>query len=159
MERIRGLGWAGQLINLSDTDTNSEHLPQLTSQTENQFRCWRGKSTVSFIQPGKGTCASARVHSKQTLPLPFQYIKQPKLDDQFISSPSWLPSPRFELRALAGYTWLFLTQNYTQGSCTLHFGLRYELIYQLNAIEYLFVYFRLLDMFRAYTPIFRSNGC
>ena len=30
--------------------------------------------------------------------------------------------------------------------------------YQLGAIEYLFVYFQ-LDMFRAYTPIFRSNGC
>ena len=25
------------------------------------------------------------------------------LDGQFISSPSWLPSPRFELRTLAGY--------------------------------------------------------
>jgi len=40
----------------------------------------------------------------------------------------------------------------------LHFGLNYELIYQLDAIESLFVYFQ-LDMFRAYTPIFRSNGC
>jgi len=30
--------------------------------------------------------------------------------------------------------------------------------YQLNAIEYLFVFFQ-LDMFRAYKPIFRSNGC
>ena len=30
--------------------------------------------------------------------------------------------------------------------------------YQLDAIEYLFVFFQ-LDMFRAYTPIFRSNGC
>ena len=29
---------------------------------------------------------------------------------------------------------------------------------QLDAIEYLFVFFQ-LDMFRAYTPIFRSNGC
>jgi len=35
--------------------------------------------------------------------------------------------------------------------------LNYGLIYQLDAIEYLFVYFQ-LDMFRAYTPIFRSNG-
>ena len=35
---------------------------------------------------------------------------------------------------------------------------KYELIYQLDAIEYLFVYFQ-LDMFRAYMPIFRSNGC
>ena len=34
----------------------------------------------------------------------------------------------------------------------------YEIIYQLDAIEYLFVFFQ-LDMFRAYTPIFRSNGC
>ena len=33
-----------------------------------------------------------------------------------------------------------------------------ELIYQLDANEYLFVYFQ-LDIFRAYTPIFRSNGC
>ena len=36
--------------------------------------------------------------------------------------------------------------------------MNYELIYQLDAIEYLFVYFQ-LDMFRAYTPIFWSNGC
>jgi len=36
--------------------------------------------------------------------------------------------------------------------------LAYELIYQLDAIEYLFVYYQ-LDMFRAYTPIFKSNGC
>ena len=46
----------------------------------------------------------------------------------------------------------------TLGSCTLHFGLKYEMLYQLDAIEYLFVFFQ-LDMFRAYTPIFRSNGC
>ena len=32
------------------------------------------------------------------------------------------------------------------------------MIYQLDAIECLFVFFQ-LDMFRAYTPIFRSNGC
>ena len=36
--------------------------------------------------------------------------------------------------------------------------LKYEMIYQLDAIEYLFVFFQ-LDMFRVYTPIFRSNGC
>ena len=46
----------------------------------------------------------------------------------------------------------------TLGSFTLHFGLKYEIIYQLDAIEYLFVFFQ-LDMFRDYTPIFRSNGC
>ena len=34
----------------------------------------------------------------------------------------------------------------------------YEIIYQLDATEYLFVFFQ-LDMFRAYMPIFRSNGC
>ena len=44
------------------------------------------------------------------------------------------------------------------GSFTLHFGLKYEIIYRLDAIEYLFMFFQ-LDMFRAYTPIFRSNGC
>jgi hypothetical protein len=44
------------------------------------------------------------------------------------------------------------------GSFTLHFGLKYEIIYQLDAIEYLFAFFQ-LDMFRAYTPIIRSNGC
>ena len=44
------------------------------------------------------------------------------------------------------------------GSFTLHFGLKYEIIHQLDAIEYLLVFFQ-LDMFRAYTPIFRSNGC
>ena len=36
--------------------------------------------------------------------------------------------------------------------------MKYEMIYQLDAIAYLFVFFQ-LDMFRAYTPIFRSNGC
>ena len=35
---------------------------------------------------------------------------------------------------------------------------KYDMIYQLDAIEYLFAFFQ-LDMFRAYTPIFRSNGC
>ena len=44
------------------------------------------------------------------------------------------------------------------GSSTLHFGLKCEISYQLDAIEYLFVFFQ-LDIFRAYTPIFRSNGC
>ena len=44
------------------------------------------------------------------------------------------------------------------GSFTLHFGLKYEIIYQLDAIEYVFAFFQ-LDMFRAYTPIIRSNGC
>jgi len=33
-----------------------------------------------------------------------------------------------------------------------------QIIYQLDAIEYLFVFFQ-LAMLRAYTPIFRSNGC
>ena len=37
-------------------------------------------------------------------------------------------------------------------------AMKYVMIYQLDAIEYLFVFFQ-LDMFRAYTPIFRSNGC
>ena len=36
--------------------------------------------------------------------------------------------------------------------------LKYVMIYQLEAIEYLFVFLQ-LDMFRAYTRIFRSNGC
>ena len=40
----------------------------------------------------------------------------------------------------------------------MNFLTQYEIIYQLYAIEYLFVFFQ-LDMFRAYTPIFRSNGC
>jgi len=35
---------------------------------------------------------------------------------------------------------------------------KYEIDYQLDAIEYLFEFFQ-LDMFRAYMPIFRSNGC
>ena len=39
-----------------------------------------------------------------------------------------------------------------------HTSHKYEIIYQLDAIEYLFVFFP-LDMFRTYTPIFRSNGC
>ena len=43
------------------------------------------------------------------------------------------------------------------GSFTLHFRLKYEIIYQLDAIEYIFVFFQ-LDMFRVSTPIFRSNG-
>ena len=44
----------------------------------------------------------------------------------------------------------------TLGSFTLNFGLKYEIIYQLDTIEYLFVFFQ-FDMFRDYTPIFRSN--
>jgi len=36
------------------------------------------------------------------------------------------------------------------GSFTLQFGLKYEMIYQLDAIECLFVFFQ-LDMFWAYT--------
>ena len=51
--------------------------------------------------------AGARVHTKQNLPLPFQYISRPMLADQFISSPFWWSSSRFELRTLAGYTALF----------------------------------------------------
>ena len=46
---------------------------------------------------------------------------------------------------------------YILSSFTLHFGLKCEIIYQLDAIEYLFVFFQ-LDMFRAYTPIFRSTA-
>ena len=41
---------------------------------------------------------------------------------------------------------------------SMEMGPFYELIYQLDAIEYLFVFFQ-LNIFRAYTPIFRSNGC
>ena len=37
-------------------------------------------------------------------------------------------------------------------------NVKYEIIYQLDAIEYLFVFFQ-FDTFRAYTPIFRSKGC
>ena len=40
----------------------------------------------------------------------------------------------------------------------VNYTFTYEIIYQLDAIEYLFVFYQ-LDMFRAYTPIFRSNGC
>jgi len=40
---------------------------------------------------------------KQTLLLPLQF-KLAMPDDQFIFSSSWLPSPRFKLRTLAGYT-------------------------------------------------------
>ena len=35
---------------------------------------------------------------------------------------------------------------------------KHEMIYQLDAIDYLFVFFQ-LEIFRAYTPIFRSNVC
>jgi hypothetical protein len=36
--------------------------------------------------------------------------------------------------------------------------LKYEINYQLDAIEYLFEFFQ-LDVFRAYMPTLRSNGC
>ena len=49
-------------------------------------------------------------------------------------------------------------QNENESKWSVNSPIPYELIYQLGAIEYLFVYFQ-LDMFRAYTPIFRSNGC
>jgi hypothetical protein len=41
----------------------------------------------------------------------------------------------------------------TLGSFTLHFGLKYVMIFQLDAIKY-FVFFQ-LDIFRAYTPILK----
>ena len=53
---------------------------------------------------------------------------------------------------------IILTYNIILVSCALHFGLNYEINYQLDAVEYLFEFFQ-LDMFRAYMPIFRSNGC
>jgi hypothetical protein len=46
--------------------------------------------------------AGARVHTKTTLPLLLQY-KVAMPDDHYIFSSFWLPSPRFELRTLAGY--------------------------------------------------------
>ena len=52
---------------------------------------------------------------------------------------------------------MFVQQTALFNSLTLQQCLS-EMIYQLDAIEYLFVFFE-LDMFRAYTPIFRSNGC
>jgi len=64
------------------------------------------------------------VHTKQTLPLPLQYINYPTLDDQFISSPSWLPSSRFELRTLAGYSSLiYPTCNAHVRYCIAIYGL------------------------------------
>ena len=61
---------------------------------------------------------------------------------------------------LDGFSCNFIFEHFwkTLGSFTLHSGLKYEMIYHLDAIEYLFVFFQ-LDMFRAYTPIFRSYGC
>ena len=47
---------------------------------------------------------------KQTLLLPLQY-KLAMPDDQFIFSSSWLPTPRFELRTLAGYNILMTHLN------------------------------------------------
>jgi len=61
---------------------------------------------------GKDTCQRCihiawQVHvyklKYKTLPSLFN-INQPVPDDQFIFSSFWLPSPRFELRTLAGYT-------------------------------------------------------
>jgi len=46
--------------------------------------------------------AGARVHTKQTLRVPFQY-KLASPNDRFIFSFSCLPTPRLELRTLAGY--------------------------------------------------------
>ena len=49
--------------------------------------------------------------------------------------------------------WYDRTQGEVKNLLSLH-----KIIYQLDAIEYLLVFFQ-LDMFRAYTPIFRSDGC
>ena len=46
------------------------------------------------------------------------------LDDQFISSPSWLPSLRFELRTLAGYTVLECTRVPPAGELETYISLR-----------------------------------
>ena len=64
----------------------------------------------------------------------------------------------FRFHAILGCLSSLQIFSYALGSFTLHFGLKYEIIYQLDAIEYLFVFFQ-LDMFQAYTPIFTSNGC
>jgi hypothetical protein len=53
---------------------------------------------------------------KQTLPLPLQY-KLAMPDDQFIFSSSWLPSPRFELRTLAGYNVSAAHNSHNQDVC------------------------------------------
>ena len=50
------------------------------------------------------------------------------------------------------FWWLYF------GWLYLAFWLDMRINYQLDVTEYLFVYFQ-LDMFRAYTPIFRSNRC
>ena len=44
------------------------------------------------------------------------------------------------------------TLQYALGSFTLHFGLKYEIIYQLDAIEYLFVFFQLETCFELIRP-------
>jgi len=86
-------------INLSDTDTISEHFPIADIANRESIHMSEGQLN-SLIH------IDWQAYTKQTLRFPFQYIKQPILNDQFITLPSWLPSPRFELWSLAIYTWV-----------------------------------------------------
>jgi len=69
------------LLSLSDTGTNSEHLPIADIANRESIHVWKVELN-SLIR------IAWQVHM---------------CTPNFISSPSWLPSPRFELQTLAGY--------------------------------------------------------
>jgi len=72
------------------------------------------------------------VHTEETLPLPFLYINWPKIDGNFMASPSWLPSPRFEPRTLAVYR---LFPHYLPMFIILCFHESYGLIEELQILH------------------------
>ena len=96
---------------LPPLSTNS-HLRNNSSANNEHLRiaghCHKQKRIKSYVertsqQSYSYSLAGAVCTPKQTLLLPLQY-KLAMPDDQFIFSSSWLPSPRFELLTLAGYT-------------------------------------------------------
>jgi hypothetical protein len=72
------LGTNEYLLNLSDTDTVSEHLPIADIAKGESSHMWEGQlNSLIHIAWQVHVCtpASTRVHSKQTLPLSFQYTE------------------------------------------------------------------------------------
>ena len=74
----------------------------VADRTYSKFYDFYSASLENFGSTHVYHLAGACVHTKQAIPLPFQY-KLALPDNQFILSSSWLHSPRFKLRTLTGY--------------------------------------------------------
>jgi hypothetical protein len=64
---------------------------------------WKRGLSSLYPYSQAGAHVDSTANQNKTLPFLFN-INQPMSDDQFIFSSFWLPSPKFELQTLAGYT-------------------------------------------------------